>query len=383
MSKFDFLVVGSGFFGASFARTVKDAGKSCIVIEKKDHIGGAAHDKKVNDYFVSSYGAHIFHTHNKEIWNFIRKFGDFIPFTNRPKVVYEDRIFSFPINLMTLHQLWGVKTPEEAKNKLKEVTAPYKINHPKNFEEWALSMVGEEIYRIFFYGYTKKQWMREPRELPTSIIQRLPIRLTYDENYFTTPYQGMPENGYTKIIENMLDGIVVETNIDFLKNKEKWFNIAKMVVYTGPVDALFNYECGELEYNTLIFKQEEKYGDIQGNAVINYASENVPYIRSIEYKHFYKRGESIKHYNNQNHKEDSKELSIITYDYPVAYKDNPDPFYPIRNDKNSKTYEKYENLKNNYPNLIFGGRLGEYKYLDIDQSIGSAINKAKKAIKNV
>jgi len=375
-NRFDFLVVGSGFFGASFARTVKDAGKTCLVIEKKDHIAGAAHDKQVNNYFVSSYGAHIFHTHSKEIWDFIHQFGKFLPFTNRPKVVTGDRIFSFPINLMTLHQLWGVKTPEEARRKLQEVTAPYKFDHPKNFEEWALSMVGEEIYKTFFYGYTKKQWMKEPKELPSSIIQRLPIRLTYDENYFTTQYQGMPAEGYTKIVENMLDGIPVETNIDFLNDKDKWFNLAKMIVYTGPVDALFNYEYGELEYNTLMFKQEKKYGDVQGNAVLNHVSEDVPYIRSIEYRHFYKQGEATKHYNLNL----DTELSIISYDYPISYKDNPDPLYPIRDDRNSEIYEKYANLKKNQPNLILGGRLGEYKYLDIDQSMASAITKAKKAI---
>lgn len=381
MHKFDFLVVGAGFFGATFARTVRDAGKSCLVIEKKDHIAGAAHDKQVNNYFVSSYGAHIFHTHSKEIWDFIHQFGDFVPFTNRPKVVSGDRIFSFPINLMTLHQLWGVKTPEEARQKLDEVTKKYKDGSPTNFEDWALSMVGEEIYRTFFYGYTKKQWMKEPRELPSSIIQRLPIRLTYDENYFTTQYQGMPAEGYTKIIQNMLDGVEVQTNVDFLKDKEKWFKIAKQIVYTGPVDALFNYQYGELEYNTLRFVQEERYGDVQGNAVLNYVSEDVPYIRTIEYKHFYKHGDLTKHYNPK--LDPSKELSIIAYDYPISYKEQPDPFYPIRDTKNSDLYEKYANLKKNVPGLILGGRLGEYKYLDIDQSIASAVAKAKKALQNV
>lgn len=381
MHKFDFLVVGAGFFGATFARTVRDAGKSCLVIEKKDHVAGAAHDKPVNNYFVSSYGAHIFHTHSKEIWNFIHQFGDFVPFTNRPKVVAGDKIYSFPINMMTLHQLWGVKTPEEARQKLDEVTKKYKVGNPTNFEDWALSMVGEEIYRTFFYGYTKKQWMKEPRDLPSSIIQRLPIRLTYDENYFTTQYQGMPAEGYTKVIQNMLDGVEVQTNVDFLKDKEKWFNIAKQIVYTGPVDALFNYELGELDYNTLRFVQEERYGDVQGNAVLNYVSEEVPYIRTIEYKHFYKHGDMTKHYNPN--LDPNKELSIIAYDYPISYKEQPDPFYPIRDARNSDLYEKYANLKKNTPNLILGGRLGEYKYLDIDQSIASAITKAKKALQNV
>lgn len=380
-NRLDFLVVGSGFFGASFARTVKDAGKSCLVIEKKDHIAGAAHDKPINNYFVSSYGAHIFHTHSKEIWDFVHQFGDFIHFVNRPKVVAGDKIYSFPINMMTLHQLWGVKTPEEARQKLNEVTAKYRVRTPANCEEWALSMVGEEIYQTFFYGYTKKQWMKEPRDLPSSIIQRLPIRLTYDENYFTTFYQGMPAEGYTKLIANMLDGIEVQTNVDFLKNKDKWFSLAKTIVYTGPVDELFNCEFGELEYNTLRFVQETKYGDVQGNAVLNYVSEDIPYIRSIEYKHFYKHGDLTKHYSYNT--EPNKELSIVAYDYPVPYKEQPDPFYPIRDGRNSDLYEKYFNLKKNIPNLILGGRLGEYKYLDIDQSIASAITKAKKALQNV
>lgn len=373
---YDFLIVGSGFFGATFARMAKDAGKTCIVIEKKDHIAGAAHDKKVSNYFVSSYGAHIYHTKNKKLWDFINQFGKFLPFINKPKVVSGNRIYSFPINLMTLNQLWDIKTPEEARNKLEEVTKPHRNKKPSNFEEWALSMVGEEIYYKFFYGYTKKQWMKEPKELPTSIIQRLPIRLTYEENYFSTEYQGMPAEGYTKIIENMLEGIEIETNVDFLKNKNKWENKAKTIVYTGPIDSLFNYEYGELEYNTLKFTNEEKYGDIQGTAVLNYASEEIPYIRSIEYQHFYKNNDLVKHYDLN--KPPEKNLSIITYDYPVPYKDHPDPLYPIRDKINSEIYQKYYNLTKLNSKIVVGGRLGEYKYLDIDQSIASAISKAKK-----
>lgn len=367
---YDFLIVGSGFFGSTFARRATDHGKKCLVIEKKNHIAGAAHDVPFQDYYVSSYGAHIFHTHSSEIWNFVNQLEEFIPFINRPKVLSGGVMYSFPINLMTMHQLWGVKKPSEAIEKLENVKI--KFENPKNFEEWALSMVGEEIYKKFFYGYTKKQWLKEPKELPTSIIQRLPIRLTYDENYFTTKHQGIPKNGYTNFVKKLLDGIDVDTNVDFIKNKDKLSSMAKTIIYTGPIDEYYNYEFGNLDYNTLRFTKEEYKGDFQGNAVINYADEDVPYIRSVEHKHFYKHGESTKHYTRKN----ESKISIITYDHPVSFKENPDPFYPIRNEKNSDIYKKYNSIKSS--NIIFGGRLGEYKYLDLDATMASAISKCNK-----
>ena len=365
---YDFIIVGAGIFGATFARRVTDSGKRCLVIDRKPHIAGAAHDSPQDDYFVSSYGAHIFHTHSEEVWNFARQFCDFIPFVNRPKVVSGGRVYSFPINLMTLHQLWGVSTPSEAARKLSEVVVP--CENPSNFEEWALSMVGEEIYRRFFYGYTKKQYMREPRDLPTSIIQRLPIRLTYDENYFTTDFQGMPSRGYTNMIRSMLDGIDTELGVNYLKHRERLDRLAKHVVYTGPVDEFFDCQYGKLDYNTLRFERMEFAGDQQGNAVLNHVDESVPHLRSIEHRHFYLRGESQKHYGSP-----SDHRSVVTYDIPAAFSDNPEPFYPIRDKRNSELYQRYASIKP--PKVIFGGRLGEYKYLDMDQSMASAMQKSR------
>lgn len=374
--KYDFLVVGAGFFGATFARQVADAGKTCLVIDKKPHLAGAAYDKPIHGINVSQYGAHIFHTHSEEIWMYINRFSPMVPFINKPKVIYQGRVFSFPINLMTLHQLWGVRTPDEARRKLNEVRVP--CEHPRNFEEWALSMVGRELYEIFYYGYTKKQWMKEPRELPASICQRLPIRLTYEENYFTTKYQGMPEVGFTKLVENMLEGVQVDLGVDFFDMKDRWQKIADHLVYTGPVDRFFDYEYGELEYNTLRFEHRLVEGDFQGNAVMNYTHQDVPYIRTIEHKHFYNHGQYRKHYDPKY--DSSKEVSVVSYDYPAKFSENPEPYYPIRDERNSDLYNKYFLLKKSLPNVTFGGRLGEYKYYDIDQTMASAISKARQLL---
>jgi len=369
MPEFDFMIVGSGFFGATFARKATDAGKKCLVIDKNNHIAGATYDRKWdNGIIVSEYGAHIFHTQSEEVWDFINKFTKINPFINKPKVLSQGNVYSFPINMMTLHQLWGVVTPEEAYRKLQDVRIP--CENPRNFEEWALDRVGKEIYELFFYGYTKKQWMKEPRDLPSSIIQRLPIRLTYEENYFTTKYQGIPNEGYSATIKNMLDGIKTELNTDFFTIRNKWRDYAKHLVYTGPIDKFYDYEFGSLEYNTLRFEHKTIYGDYQGNAVFNHTDMSVPHIRTIEHKHFYKN--SPKHYEVKPH---SKEETVVSYDIPVAFKDHPEPYYPIRDDKNSDLYNRYANLKTNHKEITFGGRLGEYKYLDIDQTIASALTK--------
>ena len=369
MPEFDFMIVGSGFFGATFARKAADAGKKCLVIDKNNHIAGATYDRKWdNGIIVSEYGAHIFHTQSEEVWDFINKFTKINPFINKPKVLSQGNVYSFPINMMTLHQLWGVVTPEEAYRKLQDVRIP--CENPRNFEEWALDRVGKEIYELFFYGYTKKQWMKEPRDLPSSIIQRLPIRLTYEENYFTTKYQGIPNEGYSATIKNMLDGIKTELNTDFFTIRNKWRDYAKHLVYTGPIDKFYDYEFGSLEYNTLIFEHKTIYGDYQGNAVFNHTDMSVPHIRTIEHKHFYKN--APKHYEVKPH---SKEETVVSYDIPVAFKDHPEPYYPIRDDKNSDLYNRYANLKTNHKEITFGGRLGEYKYLDIDQTIASALTK--------
>lgn len=369
-TKYDVLIVGAGFFGASFARVAADLGKKCLVIDKNSHVAGAAHDEKMDNIIVSKAGAHILHSHDDKIWEFLNQFATIEPFINKPKVLSENKVYSFPINMMTLHQLWGVVTPKEAREKLNKVRIPCK--NPKNFEEWALSMIGEELYTKFVYNYTKKQYMKEPKELPSSIIQRLPIRLTYEENYFTTKYQGMPKEGFTKMVENMLSGIDIELGVDFF-NLSDWKKYAKQLIYTGPIDKFFNYEFGKLEYHTLRFEYEKHYGDYQGNAVFNHVDANTPYIRSIEHKHF--RSSQPKHYNP---KAQNNEPTIVSYDYPVPFKEHPEPYYPLRDKQNSDLYSKYFNLKKNYPNILFGGRLGEFKYYDLDQSASSAISKAKK-----
>lgn len=368
---YDFLIVGAGFFGATFARIATDAGKKCLIIEKNDFVGGTAADQKINGINVGLYGAHILHTNNQSIWEFMTRFTEIDPFINKPKVISQNKVYSFPINLMTLQQLWGVVTPEDARRKLQEVCIPCK--YPRNFEEWALSKVGQEIYELFFYGYTKKQWMREPSELPASIIQRLPIRLTYNENYFSTYYQGMPKHGYTNFLNNLLDGIEVRLETDFFKLRDSWQEIARHLVYSGPIDQFFDSCFGDLSYNTLWFEHKILTGDYQGNAVMNHADLTTPYLRSVEHRHFYELDQ--KHYGEQ-----SAEPTVITFDFPIAYSEHPEPYYPIRDDKNSLLYDQYSALKKNLPKITFGGRLGEYKYLDIDQTIASAIQKANKCL---
>lgn len=374
--KYDYLIVGAGFFGATFARRMFDAGKKCLVIDKNPHIAGAAFDKSQEGIMVSQYGAHILHTHSDEIWNFLNRFSPIDPFINKPKVLHNNKVFSFPINMMTLHQIWGVVTPAEALEKLNSVRVP--CSNPRNFEEWALDKVGKELYEMFIYHYTKKQWLKEPRELPSSIIARLPIRLTYEENYFTTKYQGMPRYGYTELVKNMLDGIDVEVGVDFFEKLSKdWRSIAKHLIYTGPVDKFFDYERGELEYNTLRFEHKIYKGDFQGNAVFNYTDSSVPYIRTVEHKHFYNNN-SLKHYSTEKCQESN---TVVSYDYPVPFKENPEPYYPIRDEYNSALYAKYYEIKKQYyKDVTFGGRLGEYKYLDIDQSVASAYTKAERLL---
>lgn len=372
-NRFDFLIVGAGFFGATFARKATDAGKSCLVIDRLPHIAGAAFDKKWdNGIIVAEYGAHIVHSQIDAIWDFLNQFSEIVPFTNKPKIISGDKVYSFPINMMTMHQLWGVITPEQARKKINSVRIP--CDSPRNFEEWALDKIGTELYELFIYGYTKKQWLKEPRELPSSIIQRLPIRFTYEENYFSTKYQGMPKDGYGKLVENMLDGIDVRLGVDFFSMKNNWQDYAKHLVYTGPIDKFFDYEYGKLEYNTLKFEHEVHYGDFQGNAVFNHVDLSVPHIRTIEHKHFYKRGpkHELLHGNN--------DPTVVSKDIPISFKDHPEPYYPIRDEINSRLYTKYFDLKKEFQNITFGGRLGEYKYFDIDQTIASAMSKVDKII---
>ena len=295
---YDILIAGTGFYGSTFARLARDRGKKVLVVEKSSYLGGMAADEKWNNgIIVAKHGGHIFHTNNKEIWQFLEQFSEIEPFINKPKVLSQNKVYSFPINMMTLHQIWGVVTPQEARQKLSEVKIP--CNNPKNFEDWALSKIGKELYNKFIYGYTKKQWGKEPKELPSSIIQRLPIRLTYEENYFTTKYQGIPKYGYSKLIENMLTDIPVELGVDVLQMS--WKDYAKQLVFTGPIDKFYNYEFGKLDYNSLTFEHKIFKGDYQGNAVFNHVDIETPYLRSVEHKHFYKS--PSKHYSEENETE--------------------------------------------------------------------------------
>lgn len=367
--EYDYLIVGSGLFGATFAREMTDAGYSCLVVDKRDHIGGNVYSEKRNGVDVHVYGAHIFHTSNDKIWEYVNRFATFNNYINKPKVRFGDDIYSFPINLMTLHQLWGVKTPAEAEEKLKEVRIP--CENPDNLEDWILSQVGREVYETFVKGYTMKQWQRDPKELPASIIKRLPIRLTFDENYFFDKYQGIPVEGYTSMVQNMLDGIEVRTGVDYFADRSTLDSLAKKVVFTGKIDEYYDFKFGELEYRTLRFEHEELEGDFQGNAVINYTHPEVPFTRILEHKHFQPQTAS------------KIPNTIVTREYSDEYKRGKTPYYPINNDKNTKMYKKYEVLARREEGVIFGGRLAEYKYYDMHQVIGSALMKSRKELEKL
>ena len=354
---YDYVIVGSGLFGAIFAREATDAGKKCLVLEKREHIGGNCYSEKIEGIHVSKYGGHIFHTNSERIWNYINKFAEFRQYHHFVRVSYKDKIYSFPINMMTLNQLWGVNTPKEALNKLKEVRI--NIDKPDNLEDWILTQVGEEIYKIFVKGYTKKQWEKDPKDLPPSIIKRLPLRLTYHNGYFADKYQGWPENGYTEIFNNLLKDIEVKTNVDYLLNKEYYNSICDAVVYTGKIDEFYDYKFGELEYRTLVHDNKILDGDFQGCATINYTDEEVPYTRIIEHKHF------------QPHKNNNK--TVITTEYSRAGKKKDIPFYPINTKNNNEMYDRYKKLADTDNRILFGGRLAEYKYYDMHQVIGSVL----------
>lgn len=358
----DYLIVGSGLFGCTFAQLAKEDGKKCLIIEKRNHpFGNCYTEKKLDGINVHKYGPHVFHTSNKEIWTYVNKFCSFNSYVNRPKVNYNDQIFSFPINLFTLYQLWGVKTPNEAKKKLEEVKI--KIDSPSNLEEWILSQVGEEIYYKFIYGYTKKQWNTEPKNLPSFIIKRLPIRLTYDDNYFNDTYQGIPVGGYTKMMDQMIDGIELVLEMDYFKKRDYWDSKAKKIIYTGPIDAFYNYIYGKLSYRSLSFEHLElDLEDFQGNAIVNYTSDRVPYTRIIEHKHF-------EGFNSSK--------TIVTKEYPSDFKEGMEPYYPINDDKNNEIFNKYKPLSTKDKKFIFGGRLAQYQYFDMHQVIGSAVKKYK------
>ena len=362
--KYDYLIVGCGIYGATFAQQATEHGYKCLLIDKRNHIGGNCYTDKKDDIDIHKYGPHIFHTNSDKIWSYVNRFASFNNFINRPKVSYNNKIYSFPINLMTLYQLWGVTTPSQAIDKLNQVRIPH--NDPKNLEDWVLSQVGEEIYRTFIYGYTKKQWGTEPKNLPSFIIKRLPIRLSFDDNYYFDKYQGIPINGYTSMISNMIDGIECRLNIDYFSNRSYYDDMAHRVVYTGPIDRFFDYEFGNLEYRTLSFETTKlNIPDYQGNAIINLTDHNIPHTRIVEHKHF--------------NIAKTKDLSVtyITKEFSETWTNLSDPYYPINNEVNNNRYTQYAELakKTSEIKYIFGGRLAEYQYYDMHQVIASALKK--------
>lgn len=362
--KYDYLIVGSGLFGSIFAYEANKRGKSCLVIEKRNHIGGNIYCENVHGINVHKYGAHIFHTSNKEVWEYINRFAEFNNYINSPVAVYKDELYNLPFNMNTFSKMWGIKTPAEAKAIIEEQKAQYHIENPKNLEEQALSLVGKDVYEKLVKGYTEKQWGRSCTELPSFIIKRLPVRYTYDNNYFNDRYQGIPIGGYTKIIEKMLDGIdvLLETSFEDYKSKN---DISDMkIIYTGNIDEYFGYKYGALQYRTVRFETEylPDTDNYQGNAVVNYTEREVPYTRIIEHKHFeFGTGEG----------------TVISREYSSEWSVGIEPYYPINNDENNALYQKYEELARGEKNVIFGGRLGKYKYYDMDKVIESALEAVK------
>ena len=360
---YDYLIVGSGLFGSIFARQMTDRGAKCIVVDKRSHIGGNCYTTNNQGIHVHQYGPHIFHTNSTRIWEYMNKWTEFNHFVFRPKVIHKNALYSFPINMMTLYQLWGTKTPQEAETKLKEVRV--RIDNPQNLEEWILAQVGEEIYQKFIYGYTKKQWNRDPKYLPSSIIKRLPIRLTYDDNYFNDRYQGIPVDGYTSIFEKLLKGIPIETGVDYLKDRHKWDSMAKKVVYTGAIDEFFDCDLGNLEWRSLRFEHEVlPISDYQGNAVINYTEDAVPYTRICEHKHF--------NFGKQEH-------TVITREYPQDWNPSKEKFYSVNDENNNSLFQRYKQ-RIDQSKYIFGGRLADYIYYDMHQVVGSALSKSEKEV---
>ena len=358
--KYDYIIVGSGLFGCVFANLAKRDNKRCLIIEKRNHPFGNCYTENIDGINIHKYGPHIFHTSNQKIWEYVNKFSKFSNYINRPKVNFKNSIYSFPINLFTLYQIYGVTTPKEAYNKINEVRA--NIENPENLEEWILSQVGREIYEKFIYGYTKKQWHTEPKNLPSFIIKRLPIRFDFNDNYFNDTYQGIPENGYSDMMLNMIEDIDIILETDYFDNTDYWNKQAKQIVYTGPIDRYYGYEYGKLNYRSLRFEIEKfDMPSYQGNAIINFTEYEIPYTRIIEHKYF-NLDNTTKH-------------TIISKEYPTDYTDNNDPYYPINNEINDKIYQQYKKLNRTNNKIIFGGRLAEYKYYDMHQVIGSAMHK--------
>ncbi|HDR8146174.1 MULTISPECIES: UDP-galactopyranose mutase [Bacillus cereus group] len=364
---YDYLIVGAGLFGAVFAHEASKKGKKCLVIDKRKHIGGNVYTENIEGINVHKYGAHIFHTNNKKIWDYVNDFVEFNRYTNSPVANFKGEIYNLPFNMNTFNKLWGVITPQEAMQKIEEQKREAKITEPKNLEEQAISLVGTDIYEKLIKGYTEKQWGRSATELPSFIINRLPVRFTYDNNYFNDKYQGIPIGGYNVIIEKMLKNSEVRLGIDFFENRKELEGMAQKIVFTGMIDQFFEYKHGVLEYRSLQFENEtlSNTDNYQGNAVVNYTDRETPYTRIIEHKHF---------------EFGSQEKTVITKEYPSEWKPGDEPYYPINNKKNTELYRKYKELADKEDDVIFGGRLATYKYYDMHQIIGSALVTVEKEL---
>lgn len=365
MKKYDFVLVGSGLFAGVWAYLARKQGKTCLVVEKRDHIGGNIYCEDMEGIHVHKYGAHIFHTSNKKVWEFVNSLAEFNRYTNSPVANYKGEMYNMPFNMNTFSKMWGICTPAEARAKIEEQRSSI-TGEPKNLEEQAVSLVGRDIYQKLIKGYTEKQWGRDCKDLPAFIIKRLPVRYTYDNNYFNDLYQGIPIGGYNVIIDKLLEGCHVETGVDYLENKEYYDSLGEKVVYTGPIDIYYDYQFGKLEYRSLKFEtellDEENY---QGVAVVNYTDRETPYTRIIEHKHF---------------EFGAQPKTVITREYPVDWSAGMEPYYPVNDEKNQALYQKYAALAQKETGVIFGGRLGEYKYYDMDKVIESAMRKAEEEL---
>lgn len=372
MKQYDYLIVGAGLYGAVFAQQATQKGKKVLVIDKRPNIAGNVYTEDIEKIHVHKYGAHIFHTNNEKVWNYITQFAKFNRFTNSPVANYKGELYSLPFNMYTFNKMWGVVTPEEAKKKIEEQKKEAKITEPKNLEEQAISLVGTDIYEKLIKGYTQKQWGRPCNELPSFIIKRLPVRLTFDNNYFNASYQGIPVGGYTKMVKNMLKDVEVRLNTDYFKHKEELDALCDKVIYTGAIDAYFDYQLGALEYRSVRFETEVlDKPNFQGNAAVNYTDEETPWTRIIEHKWF--------EFGKDDDGND-QEKTVISREYSSEWKLGDEPYYPVNDEKNGKLYEEYRQLAKKEENVIFGGRLGEYKYYDMDAVIDAALLMCEKEL---
>lgn len=369
MSTYDYVVVGAGLYGATFARQAKNAGKRVLVIDKRDHIAGNVYTEEQEGINVHVYGAHIFHTNNTKVWNYLQQFATFNRFTNSPVANYKGELYSLPFNMYTFNKMWGVVTPEEAAAKIEEQKMEAGITDPKNLEEQAISLVGKDIFEKLVKGYTEKQWGRDCKDLPAFIIKRLPVRLTFDNNYFNALYQGIPVGGYTKLVWNMLDGIELKLGVDYLEEKEYYDSLGDKIVYTGPIDAYFGYRLGYLEYRSVRFENETlDIPNFQGNAAVNYTDRETPWTRIIEHKWF-EFGKDA----------DGNDIpkTIISREYSSEWNPGDEPYYPVNDEKNGRLYQEYKELSEKEEHIIFGGRLGEYKYYDMDAVVDAALTMSE------